>query len=104
MSPSVQTLLAGAAALVLGSMVAWVDTRPNWDDTGVTAGALLLSAAVAAALGLRWWVSALLVALPIALLEHQSMGWGILLILAFTIAGSALGTAFRVMTHSRRAN
>jgi hypothetical protein len=104
MAPSTQTLLTGACALVLGSMIAWVDSRPNWDDTGVTAGALLLSAAVAPALGLRWWVSALLVAFPIVLLEHRSAGWAILLILAFTITGSALGAAFRGMSNSQRAN
>jgi hypothetical protein len=104
MGRSPQTLLIGVSALVFGSMVAWVDMRPKWDDTGVTAGALLLSAALASALGLRWWASALLVALPIVLLEHQSAGWGIVLILAFTIAGAALGAAFRLVTVRRRAN
>jgi len=103
MARSTQELLAGVSALVLGSMIAWVDTRPNWDDSGVTAGALLLSAAIATALGLRWWASALLVAFPIVLLEHRSAGWGVLLILAFAIAGSALGAVFRSMSGSPRA-
>jgi hypothetical protein len=99
-----QELLAGVSALVLGSMIAFMDTRPNWDDTGVTAGALLLSAAIAAALGLRWWASALLVSFPIVLLEHRSAGWGVLLILAFAVAGSALGAVFRSMHGSQRAH
>jgi hypothetical protein len=34
-----------AAALAVGAAIAYVDSRPTWDDTGVTAGTLLLSAA-----------------------------------------------------------
>ena len=34
-----------AAALAIGAAIAYVDSRPTWDDTGVTAGTLLLSAA-----------------------------------------------------------
>ena len=33
-------LLMGAATL--GMAIAWVDSRPNWDDTGITAGTLFL--------------------------------------------------------------
>lgn len=85
----VVTLMAGAFALAAGSAIAWVDTRPNWDDTGVTVGALLLAAGLAAVLGLRWWVAALLVGCPIVLLEHRSAGWGILVALTFTTTCSA---------------
>ena len=34
-----------AAALAIGAAIAYVDSRPHWDDTGITAGTLLLSAA-----------------------------------------------------------
>lgn len=37
-------LLIGAAAL--GIFIARVDSRPGWDDTGITVGAILLSCAV----------------------------------------------------------
>ncbi len=104
MTPSTLRRLTATAALFLGSLVAWVDTRPNWDDTGITAGALFSSAGVVAALGLSWWLSALLVAFPIVLLELRSAGWGTLLILAFTTAGSVAGTAFRRLSHGQRAN
>jgi hypothetical protein len=49
--------------------IAWVDTRPSWDDTGVTVGALLLAAGFATGAGLRWWAAALLVAAPIFVAE-----------------------------------
>jgi hypothetical protein len=32
-------------ALALGLAIGWVDSRPHWDDTGITAGLLFLSAA-----------------------------------------------------------
>jgi len=48
MSPSARRSLdAGvlAVALALGLAIGWVDSRPHWDDTGITAGLLFLSAA-----------------------------------------------------------
>ena len=35
-----------ALALGLGGLLTYVDTRPTWDDTGVTAAALLVTAAL----------------------------------------------------------
>jgi hypothetical protein len=63
----------GMLAAALGWCIAWVDPRPTWDDTGVTAIALVV---VAAALGWlrpqRPWVWALLIGGWIPLLES---GW-----------------------------
>lgn len=33
------------AAVFVGAVVAWIDTRPGWDDTGITVGLLLLGSA-----------------------------------------------------------
>jgi hypothetical protein len=95
------TLLAESLAVAVGCGIAWVDTRPNWDDAGVTAGVLLLGGGLAAVLGLRWWLAALLVACPIVLAEHRSAGWSILLMLGFAAAGSALGAALRVAQRAK---
>ena len=38
-------LLLGLSALVVGLAIAWVDTRPGWDDTGISVVALLLACA-----------------------------------------------------------
>ncbi len=84
--------LVPAAALV-GLGVAYVDSRPTWDDTGITAGVLLIAAAAAAALaGRRPWLWALLVgvwtpAVEIAL-SHQ---FASLAALAFAAVGAAVG-------------
>jgi len=32
-------------AVLFAVIITWIDTRPNWDDTGFTAGLLFLSAA-----------------------------------------------------------
>jgi hypothetical protein len=87
-------LIVSVVALALAVGIAWVDTRPNWDDTGVTAGALLLTAGFAAAAGLPWWGAALLVAMPVLLAELPN-GAGVTLALAVTTIGSLLGAGIR---------
>jgi hypothetical protein len=68
------TVVIGTFALAVGCGIAWVDTRPTWDDGGVTAAALQLAGGLAAVLRLRWWLAALLVAGPIAFAECRSAG------------------------------
>jgi hypothetical protein len=61
-------LLALAAAI--GLTLGYLDSRPSWDDTGITAALLLLtSAMVAAVSGRRPWLWALLIGIWIPLLE-----------------------------------
>ena len=62
-------LVAGAIGLTLG----YLDSRPSWDDTGITAALLLLSSAMAAGLsGRRPWLWALLTGIWIPIFE----AWG----------------------------
>lgn len=84
-----------ALAAAVGVAIAWVDARPTWDDAGITAGALVLTAGLAAGGGLRWWGAALVVATPILFAELPKAGWGILVLLPFTTVGSLLGAALR---------
>jgi len=59
-------LVAGAIGLTLG----YLDSRPSWDDTGITAALLLLSSAMGAGLsGRRPWLWALLTGIWIPLFE-----------------------------------
>jgi hypothetical protein len=59
-------LVAGAIGLRLG----YLDSRPSWDDTGITAALLLLTSAMAAGLsGRRPWLWAFLIGVWIPLLE-----------------------------------
>ena len=83
-------------ALLFGPLLSWIDSRPNWDDTGITFGCLLLAAFLCAALGARpWWLVALLVGalIPIVAIARYS-NLGSLLAIVPAIFGSLAG--FRV--------
>jgi len=84
-----------ALALVLGLAIAFADSSPGWDSTGVTAGALLLAAGATAYLGRRRpWLWALLVGLPTPVIEIAAGGSiGSLLALVFAGIGAAIGWA-----------
>jgi hypothetical protein len=87
--------IAGAFAVLAGGVIAWVDTRPGWDDTGVTAGALLMVAGIAALSGLRWWVATALVVCPLLLAEFRSGGWGLVLAPVSSVLGAVAGGLVR---------
>lgn len=88
-------ILGGVLAIGLGCAIAWMDTRPGWDDTGVTAGSLLVAGLLTAVLGLWWWLAGLLVAAPIVLAEFHQAGWAMLLMLGFATAGGIFGAGLR---------
>lgn len=82
-------------AFIMGSVIAWVDTRPGWDDTGVTAFALLAVAGVAALSGVRFWLAAGLTSLPLVAVEVRSAGWGLAAAPVFSVAGALGGALLR---------
>ena len=84
-----------AGALAAGLAIAWVDSRPTWDDTGISAAALFVASGVAAALGVRWWLAALLVAGPLLVAEWRGVGPGLLLPPAIALIGGVLGALVR---------
>ena len=86
-----------ACAVALGLLIAWADSRPGWDDTGISAGALLIASAV---FGLmrpeRAWRWALAVGIWIPLygsLWTRNSGSVIALIPAFL--GAYIGAGIR---------
>jgi hypothetical protein len=91
------TLAALASGITIGIAIAWIDSRPNWDDTGVTAGALVLTSAMLGALAPRRpWLWALGVGLWIPLYGIlHARNYGTLLVLAFTFAGAYIGAGLR---------
>ena len=87
--------LIGAAAL--GMAVAWVDSRPTWDDTGITVGVILLSCAILGAVSPKHaWQWALAVGLWLPLIEVLHMhNYGSLLALVPAFIGAYLGAGLR---------
>jgi len=58
--------IAPVIAPLLGAGIGYLDSRPTWDDTGITVGAVVLCAFVTAAISPRWaWLSGLAVGLPV---------------------------------------
>jgi len=88
------------AALLLGSTIAYVDSRPTWDDTGVTALALVFAAAMCGFVAPRWpwrWALAAGIGTPLlAIARSPSLASvGMLLVLVFPFAGAYLGMMVR---------
>jgi hypothetical protein len=84
-------------ALIFGLLIAWVDSRPTWDDTGISVGALLI---VTGLLGLvapeRPWLWALAVGIWIpayGIIAHAN--YGLLLVLVIAFVGAYAGALIR---------
>lgn len=89
------------ALLLLSSMagllIAWNDSRPGWDDTGITTGMIVLfSALFGFLLPNRPWIWALSVGIWIPLHTIVATGdFKMLLVMLFSLAGSYLGAAVK---------
>jgi len=100
----VQSILLTVAVLA-GLFSAWVDSRPNWDDTGLlVAGLLLVSGLLTLLGGKRPWLIALAVGIWIPLhdmvLSHDLRMLAVLLIpFAGAYAGWALRLGIRKTLH-----
>ena len=94
-----------AIALVCGLLILWVDSRPGWDDTGISVGMLLLVTTILGfLLPKRAWLWALAVGIWIplaAILVHQNYAAILALIIAFfgayagALAHKVLSSVFR---------
>jgi hypothetical protein len=86
-------------AVITGICIAWIDSRPNWDDTGITAGLIFSSAAIFGYLATRKpWLIALGVCVWIPLYGNLvSHNYGGFLALVPGFAGAYLGYAIKLM-------
>ena len=87
-----------AIAVMLGLGLAYIDSLPTWDDTGILAGAILLACGLLVLLGFQHpWLVALVVGgwIPLrGILVNHNFGSILALLIAF--AGAYLGWAFRL--------
>jgi hypothetical protein len=85
------------AAVVFGLLMAFVDSRPTWDDTGITVFALLIGSGIIGLLvAKRPWLFALSVGLWLPLwyiLTKHDLS--MLILLAFPFIGVYAGWALR---------
>ena len=104
MRASVNAIIITAAA-ILGAGIAYVDSRPGWDDTGITAGSVFLAAAAlsfarprlapAIALGIGAFI-------PIVEITRDG-NYGSLLAMGIAIVGVLCGAGARMMFSSTTA-
>jgi hypothetical protein len=92
------------AALTAGWVITWVDSRPTWDDTGITAVAIFATTMMFG--GLRpqqVWLSALAVGIWIPLLGLIRFGnYATVLALVFAFAGAYAGALVRYLLGKSR--
>ncbi len=96
-------MLGVLLAVAAGALVAWIDSRPNWDDTGVTAFMILCGSAGATWVGAPAWLAALAVSGPIIAAPLLRGEWMMLLPLGIALVGAFAGLFFRRAVSSRRA-
>ena len=92
-----RTLVPLFVALAIGLGIAWMDTRPSWDDTGVTAGAILIGSGFAALIGARVWWAALGVAGPLAIVLGLRGSLAALVIALIGLVGAAAGAGVKAV-------
>lgn len=84
-----------AVSLAIGAGIGYVDSRPTWDDTGITVAAILISGGILGALGpSRPWLWALVVGSWIPLLGiaiHRNYGSLVAIPIAFAAAYAGMG-------------
>lgn len=74
MSQRRRDLIAAIVAIGFGLAVAWMDSRPGFDATGITAGSLLIAGGVAAFIARRRpWLWALAAGIWVPLFEIRDV-------------------------------
>ena len=84
-------------SLLAGFLISWNDSRPIWDDAGITVGLIVLTAALFGYLSPKWpWIWALTVGLWIPMHGIVLKGdFKMLLVGFFGFAGAYLGAAVK---------
>ncbi len=90
-------------AAFIGIMIAYIDSRPTWDDAGITAGALLLGAAVVGLFIRRHpWLYGISIGMWIPLVQiYHSHDFRILVILLIPLIGAYAGWGCRKAFRNR---
>jgi hypothetical protein len=88
-----RTFIAPAIGFAVGLGIGYMDSRPTWDDTGVTAGAVFLAAVVlAVARPSVFWLTGLAVGLPVlAMNALLNANYGSVIAVGIGLVGSLVG-------------
>ena len=80
-------------ALLIGCMIAYVDSRATWDDAGVTAAALFITSAVLSTVSPRAaWLIGIVVGLPVLAFNVVLHGnFGAVIGIGVSLVGAGVG-------------
>jgi hypothetical protein len=85
--------LIAALSLAVGCTIGFVDSRPTWDDTGITAGSIFLASLfLSAARPRSAWLTGLLIGVPVVAFNvalHGGFASAIAVVIA--LAGAGIG-------------
>ena len=88
--------LPAVLSLAVGCAIGLVDSRPTWDDTGITAGSIFLASLVVSAARPRSaWLTGLLVGAPV-LAFNVALHGGFASAIAVVIGLAGAGTGYLV--------
>ena len=102
MMPAPRAPITPILGAIAGVGIAYVDTRPTWDDAGVTAGAVFLVALILGAARPRtFWITGLAVGIPVwamnaVLFSHYGAVLAVLVSLVGAGSGAVLGRMIQV--------
>lgn len=84
-------------AAIIGILIAYIDSRPAWDDAGITAGALFLSAAlIGLLLRRRPWLCGILIGVWLPAVQiYRTHDFRMLVIALIPLVGAYIGWGFR---------
>jgi len=91
-------------SIIGGMAIAWIDSQPNWDDSGITAAMLYVVSALAGLFSPRTpWLWGLFVGLwiPVAVINRTGDPRA-LLVLIISFGGAYSGSLIRKMIKSTR--
>ena len=93
MNPKTRMAMQIGIAVVIGIFICWIDSRPNWDDSGITAGMIFLSTAILGFVSPRYayvWGLSVGIWIPLVgiLLDHN---FGSLIALVVAMGGAYVG-------------
>ena len=94
-APAVARAFVVAVTFAAGLAIAWIDSRPTWDDAGVTAAMVLVLSTAASCFGVSPWLSALVVAGPLLVPAFLHGNPGALVALAIAGVGGLVGASIR---------
>ena len=84
-------------AVISGILITWIDSRPTWDDTGITVFMIVFATAICGFIHpKKFWLWAILVGIgiPIFGIIHK-FNFASLLALAFAFIGALIGVLIR---------